>query len=157
ERGEIDDAVDDGGGAGDRAVHLLLPEDGSRRRVEGVEVVVVRAYEDAAMPDGRRAVHEAAGVARPAQLAAPLAVRGDVAVGRAEIDARVRDGRGRVELTVPTEEVALRFRTPEQLAVARPQRIEVAVVGTEEDVPAVVRDRALHGSAHVVLPDRVAI
>src|SRR6185436_14085445 len=93
ERGEVDDAVDDGRGARDRAVGVELPEDGSRRRVEGVEPVVVRADEDAAVPDGRRAVDEAAGFVRPAQLSALLAVRVDVTVGRAEIDAGVGDGR----------------------------------------------------------------
>src|SRR5439155_19287338 len=91
ERGEVDDAVDDGRRAGDRAVRGELPEDRSRRRVEGVERVVVRADEDAAVPDRRGAVHEAAGLVRPAQLSALLAVRVDVTVGRAEIDARVGD------------------------------------------------------------------
>src|SRR5215468_5976179 len=53
ECGEVDDAVDHGRGPRDRAVRVELPEEGSRRRVEGVEVAVVRAHEDAAVPDSR--------------------------------------------------------------------------------------------------------
>src|SRR5262252_8420724 len=48
---EVDDAVYDGRRAGDRAVCVELPEDGSGRRVQGVERVVVRADVDPPLPD----------------------------------------------------------------------------------------------------------
>ncbi len=53
---EVDDAVDDGPGARDRAVGVERPDDVSRGGVEGVEEVVVRADVDAVPPDRRRAV-----------------------------------------------------------------------------------------------------
>src|SRR5215469_11462673 len=56
DRGEVDDAVDDGRRPRDWAVRVEFPEEDSRRRVECVERVVVRADEDAVAPDGGRAV-----------------------------------------------------------------------------------------------------
>src|SRR5262249_29564198 len=112
---------------------------------------------DPAMPDRRRAVHEAPGAVRPAQLATLLAERVDEAVRRAEIDAGVGDGRGRIELAVSAEPVAVRLRAPDQLAVTLAQSVEPAVVGAEEDAPTVVGDRSLDGTARVEGPIRLAV
>src|SRR5215831_6703038 len=55
ERREVDDAVDDGRRARDRPVGVEFPEDLPRGGVERVERLVVRADEDAALPDRGRA------------------------------------------------------------------------------------------------------
>src|SRR5688572_21787475 len=142
EGGEVDDAVQHGRRAGDVALRLEAPLDVARGGVERIEAVAVRADVDGPAPDGRRRVDIAARALRPAELPARRAVGVDLAIGRADVDAPVGDGGRGVELAAAPEPV-LRPRPPDHLPRARPDRVEVAVVGADEEPVAGLRDRAL--------------
>jgi hypothetical protein len=58
---------------------------------------------------------------------------------------------------VAAEPVAVRLSAPYKVAVRGPQRVEVPVVGAEEDAAVVVREGALHGSSGLERPDRLAV
>src|SRR5207248_3287094 len=98
---------------------------------------------DAPVPDGGRAVDVAARPVRPAELPAQRAERVHLPVGRADVDAAVGDGGGRVEGAVRAE-AALRGRAPDLPAGARVQGVHVTVVGADEEPLPGDRDAALH-------------
>src|SRR5205807_9916581 len=87
ERREVDDAVDDRGGAGDRRACREPPAELARPAVEGIELVVVGADQDEAAPDGRRGVDVPAGAETPEQVTIPGRERVDVTVDRTGVDA----------------------------------------------------------------------
>src|SRR6266542_6064180 len=92
---------------------------------------------------------------RPAHLAARRAERVHLAVGRADVHATVSDGRRRVEGTAAAE-APLSSRAPDQLPGARGERVDVRVVGPEEDAVSGEGDAALDRTVTVGLPTYLA-
>src|SRR4029453_15896310 len=83
---EIYDSAQQRGRAGDRPVRVVAPANVTGCRIERIEPAVVGADEHPPPPDRRRGVDLATGRPGPAQLATPLAERGDLPVGRADVD-----------------------------------------------------------------------
>ena len=104
----------------------------ARRRVEAVEMSVVRADVDAQLPNGRRRVHVASRAVRPPQLARGRAVGVHLVVGRADVDAPVRNGGRRVERPGRAEP-CLRRRAPDLVPGKRVQRVDVVGLGSGKD------------------------
>src|SRR5207253_744802 len=121
-----------------------------------VEAAAVGAGEDEPAPDGWGRVDVVAGAVRPAELPALRAEGIDLAVGRADVDAVVRDRRRGVELAVVAEP-RLRRRAPDQLPRARVEAVNVPVVGAEVDAAAVECDGALDRAARGERPDDLAV
>ena len=58
---------------------------------------------------------------------------------------------------MPAEPVARGLGAPDLLAVARPKRVETAVVSAEEDAATIEGERTLHGATGVEGPDRLPV
>ena len=102
EVGEVDDAPDDRGRAGDAPVGVELPVDVARAGVERVEGAVVGAEIDGGaeaggVGDGGRGVDVGAGLHGPVEPARGGVVGVDAPVGVAQEHAPVDDGGGGVE------------------------------------------------------------
>ena len=133
---------------------MELPADVTGRGVERVEVAVVGTDEDVATPNRSRAVDEVAGSVRPAQLAGGGAEGVHLPVGRADVDAAVGDGGIRVERAGAADS-RLRRSAPDLLAGLQVERIDVRVIGAEEDPVPRQRDRALDQPARLEVPAQV--
>ena len=136
-------------------LRLEAPLDVAGGGVERVEAAAVGADVDGLPPDRGRRVDVAARALRPAQLPARGAEGVDLPVGRADVDAPVRDRRRRVELAAAAEPV-LRARPPDHLARAGADRVEIAVVGADEEPVARLRDRALDPALALERPAHAA-
>ena len=135
-----------------------LPALAPGARVEGVELAVVGADEDGWC-------HRRRGVDRSRRSSAhaiwPVAAteRVHAAVGRADVDPPVGDGRGGVERGRRQAAVAARGRARRQIwrRCARDRRVHVAVVGADVQAAVAVGGRGLDGAADVGAPaDRPA-
>src|SRR5919201_1700492 len=94
-------------------------------------------------------------MAAPPELSAARAARGHLSVGRADVDAAVRDRRRGIEPAAVTEP-RLRRGAPDPPAGPRVEAVEVAVVGADEEPVARERDGALDLVARLEAPDDLA-
>ena len=158
----VDEAADDRRGAGDLAAVGERPASRARAGVERVEGAVVAAEVDGrlAARDRRhrgRRVHVRAGPAPPRELPRLLRERVHVAVGVADVDAPVRDGRRGVEVAGGEAEVgAARAGVPDLLAGVLVDRVDLAAVGAEVELALGQREPALDGAAGAEPPRRAA-
>ena len=92
---------------------------------------------------------------RPDQRSRRCAVRVDLAVGRADVQAPERQGRCRVEARAAVQ-ARLSPRLPDELPALRPDAVDVAVVRAEIDAAGRERGCALDRPACAIRPDRLA-
>jgi hypothetical protein len=156
EVGEVHDAPQDRGRAGDAPVRVKAPVDlagAGVQRVEGAAVgaQVDRRAEPGGVGDGGGGVHVVAGLHGPVELAGGGVVGVDAPVGVAQEHAPVDDGGGRVE-GAAAEQRAFGGADPDAPAGARGDGLQVARVVAEVQDAAGERRAGLDRAARPVGP-----